>query len=47
MKTRQNVRGLLLAALLLMSILLPGCVARQAENEEACGCLLSVPYSMA
>lgn len=35
MKTRQNVRGLLLAALLLMSILLPGCVARQAENEEA------------
>lgn len=34
MKTRQSVKGLLLAALLLMSILLPGCVVRQAENEE-------------
>ena len=35
MKTRRSARGLLLAALLLMSILLPGCVARQAENKEA------------
>ena len=34
MKTRQSIKRLLLAALLVMSILLPGCAVRQSENEE-------------